>query len=156
MLRKKTFSFLLIILFLFISVDMLFGTEKNFIGSKKCAECHEKEYKIFSKYAKKAHSFKSIKKMRDGLTEIEIESCYDCHTTGYKKPGGFVSESSTPDLKNAGCEVCHGPGSLHIETEDPDDIIGGDRMTMKMCEKCHSSDRISAFGFKPMLYGGAH
>ncbi|MBW1707789.1 MAG: cytochrome c family protein [Deltaproteobacteria bacterium] len=128
--------------------------DKTYVGSKACMECHETEYKKFSKYAKKSHSFNSIMKMKKGLTNEEVKKCFKCHTTGYGKDSGFKSESETPHLKNAGCEVCHGPGSLHAETEDSEDIIG--HLTQEICETCHNSKRVEAFHYKPMIYGGAH
>jgi len=128
--------------------------EKTYVGSKACMECHETEYENFSKYAKKSHSFKSIMTMKKGLTNEEIKKCFKCHTTGYGEYGGFKSEAETPYLKNAGCEVCHGPGSLHAETEDSEDIIG--HLTQEVCETCHNSKRVEAFRYKPLIYGGAH
>ncbi|MBW1795604.1 MAG: cytochrome C [Deltaproteobacteria bacterium] len=126
----------------------------GYVGSDACQDCHETEYENFKTYAKKAHSYESIKVMKKGLTEAEFRKCFECHTTGYKKPGGFRSEQETPNLKNAGCEVCHGPGSLHVETGEPEDIIGS--MTAKDCEVCHSAERVGAFHYKPLIHGGAH
>ncbi len=126
---------------------------RTYVGSKACAQCHETEYANFSRYAKKAHSFDSVAKMADKLTPSELAQCYKCHTTGYGKPGGFVSPQQTPHLKNAGCEVCHGPGSMHVESEDPEDL---DTVSMDGCKSCHDTSRVAEFGFKPMLYGGAH
>ncbi len=132
------------------------GEEDRFVGSQACMECHEYEYKNFQQYAKKAHSFEAIEKMRHGLTQEELTGCYGCHTTGYGKPGGFVSEEKTPEMKNAGCEVCHGPGGRHVESADPADILGSGRMDVSQCGQCHNSERVDAFDFKPMLHGGAH
>lgn len=128
--------------------------QKTYVGSETCMQCHEAEYENFTRYAKKAASYGSIAKMEKGLTKAEIKGCYACHTTGYGQPGGFVSTQETPHLKNAGCEVCHGPGSLHVETEDSDNIKAD--LDMKDCLVCHNSARIDSFKFKPMLHGGAH
>ncbi len=128
--------------------------QPTYVGSDQCKSCHEKEYSSFQKNAKKAHSYDSIAVMKKGLTDTEFEMCFECHTTGYKKPGGFRSERETPNLKEAGCEVCHGPGSVHAETGDPGDIKG--KLTSKDCEVCHNSERVGAFKYKPMVYGGAH
>ncbi len=125
-----------------------------YVGSDACQDCHETEYENFQAYAKKAHSYETIKVMKKGLTEAEFHRCFECHTTGYKKPGGFRSEQETPNLKNAGCEVCHGPGSLHVETGEPEDIMGS--LTAKDCDTCHSSERVEAFDYKPLIHGGAH
>jgi len=88
------------------------------------------------------------------LTEEEIKGCYYCHTTGYGKQGGFVSPEKTPHLKNAGCEVCHGPGDVHIKTTDASHIKG--TLTTEDCEACHISERVRAFRYKPLIHGGAH
>lgn len=131
-----------------------FAADNVYIGSEACKECHDKEYSTYITYAKKAKSFASIKKMEKKLTQAEYKACFECHTTGYGEPGGFVSEEKTPTLKNAGCEVCHGPGGLHAESEDPDLIVRD--VSMENCNTCHSNDRIEAFDFKPLLFGGAH
>ena len=128
--------------------------DATYVGTETCKECHEAEYDNFKAYAKKATSYESVKKMKKGLTSEEIKECYTCHTTGYGQPGGFVSIEKTPHLQDAGCEVCHGPGSNHIESEDPDDIIA--ELEAENCKTCHNANRVEAFNFKPMLYGGAH
>ncbi len=126
----------------------------RYVGYIACKNCHEKEYNNFINFAKKSKSFESIERVKKGLTGEEIKGCYFCHTTGYGKPGGFVSIERTPELKNAGCEVCHGPGELHVKTKDPRYIIR--KMTMKDCESCHISERVRAFRYKPLIHGGAH
>ena len=128
--------------------------EALFVGSSKCKECHEEQYESYQKYSRKAHSFGSIKKMQPKLTKAEYEKCFECHTTGHGKPGGFVSESRTPLLKNAGCETCHGPGSLHVESQDPGDIKS--QLTAEDCTACHNEERVGAFRFRPLVYGGGH
>ncbi|MDY6949893.1 MAG: cytochrome c family protein [Thermodesulfobacteriota bacterium] len=125
-----------------------------YVGSKACEDCHEVEYGNFVKYAKKAHSYESILTMKKGLTEDEFRKCFECHTTGFGKPAGFRSQQETPHLKDAGCEVCHGPGDVHVESGDPEDIKGS--LTAKDCESCHNAERVAAFDYKPLVYGGAH
>lgn len=138
--------------------SLSFAETKNiiskYVGSDACKGCHDKEYENFMTYARKSRSFESIERVRKGLTEEEIKGCYVCHTTGYGKPGGFISLEKTPQLKNAGCEVCHGPGELHVKANSPKYIKR--RMTMKDCEACHISERVKAFRYKPMIHGGAH
>ena len=150
----KNAVFILVFSFLFCLAVTGFAQDKTYVGTEACKDCHEQEYSNFKKYAKKAHSFASIKKMEKKLTRDEYESCFECHTTGYGRPGGFVSEEKTPELMDAGCEVCHGPGSLHVESEDPEEIES--RVSMENCNSCHNQERIEAFDFKPLLFGGAH
>jgi Cytochrome c554 and c-prime len=125
-----------------------------YVGSETCQGCHEAQYDSFMANSKKTKSYGSIQKMQKKLTPVEFKECFKCHTTGYGEPGGFTSTEATPGLKNSGCEVCHGPGSLHAESGDPVDLAI--KVSLQVCSKCHSSDRVAAFGFKPILYAGAH
>ena len=134
------------------------GSEQNgqltYVGSLACRDCHPDEYANFITYAKKSTSFQSVEKQMRHLTPDEIKQCYPCHTTGYGQPGGFISLEETPHLKNAGCEVCHGPGAEHSRTTTPETIISN--MSKKDCEICHISERVKAFKYKPLIHGGAH
>jgi len=126
-----------------------------YVGSKACQACHAKEYESFSKYSKKAHSSQSIKIMAQKLSPEELRGCFACHTTGYGQPGGFVSFEATPDLANAGCEVCHGPGAAHADGGGDPSLIKS-KLAMSECERCHNAERVQTFNFKPMLFAGAH
>ncbi|MFW5490606.1 MAG: cytochrome c family protein [Desulfovibrio sp.] len=141
---------------LFVSGGHSSGAEeRSYVGNKACAECHEAEYKNYSKFSKKATSSKSVLAMASDLTKDELAGCYGCHATGYGQPGGFVSFEQTPEMGNAGCEVCHGPGSAHVESGGDPELIKG-TLTMQDCETCHNASRVASFNFKPLLYGGAH
>lgn len=129
--------------------------ENSYVGTTACKDCHEEQYENFTKFAKKAHSDRSVKVMASDLTEAELQSCYGCHSTGYGQPGGFVSYEKTPHLADAGCEVCHGPGYEHVESGGDTELIKG-KLTMDDCVGCHNEERVKAFNFKPLLYGGAH
>lgn len=145
---------LLFLSFPVVSLAVTSPAEIIYVGSDACMECHPTEFANFVSYAKKSHSFQSIERLQKGLTENEIEQCYSCHTTGYGKPGGFVSLEETPHLKNAGCEVCHGPGAVHVQRQDKTSIKM--HLTKEDCEECHISERVKAFRFKPLIHGGAH
>lgn len=130
------------------------AADKVYIGSETCAECHDAQYASYASHSKKAHSYASVSVMRKGLTDAEYRECLHCHATGYGQPGGFVSEEATPHLQNLGCESCHGPGSMHANSGDPDDIEGD--LSPEDCERCHNPERVANFKFKPLLFGGAH
>ncbi|MBU0517240.1 MAG: cytochrome c family protein [Proteobacteria bacterium] len=126
----------------------------RYVGSKKCASCHEENYGRYVKYSKKSRSYRSIRRMQRGLTAAERRDCYRCHTTAYGLPGGFVSLAETPHQQNVGCEACHGPGSRHVKSEDKKDITR--QVPNQRCKSCHVSARIKAFHHVPLTYGGAH
>jgi len=125
-----------------------------YVGSEACAPCHEEEYESFRQYAKKSNSYRSIERLEKGLSTEDLRKCYSCHTTGYGRPGGFVSVEATPGLKNAGCEVCHGPGERHVQTGGAGFIKR--RLTKEDCEVCHTSERVRAFRYRPLIHGGGH
>ncbi|MDQ7032330.1 MAG: cytochrome c family protein [Desulfonauticus sp.] len=126
----------------------------EYVGSKKCGECHETEYKNFITYSKKAKSYEHIKKMFPKLTPAEKEQCFRCHTTAYKR-GGFISYAKTPHLSDVGCETCHGPGRKHVESGGDPEFIRL-KPSLKQCAKCHNTERVRDFRFRPLLYGGVH
>jgi mono/diheme cytochrome c family protein len=132
------------------------SAEENaeYIGSVNCEQCHAEQYGQFQKYSKKAHSWQGVSKMLPDLTPQEQADCFTCHTTGYKKPGGFVSYEKTPNLADVGCETCHGPGSLHADSGDTDFIKK--KPEVEECSVCHNADRIQNFNFKPLVYSGGH
>ncbi|WP_028844765.1 cytochrome c family protein [Thermodesulfovibrio thiophilus] len=143
--------------FLIISIFILFYPViafSEYVGTEVCKNCHLTEYENFKKYSRMSRSFEAIEKMKHKITSEELKSCLQCHTTGYGKKGGFVSIEITPHLQHTGCEVCHGPGKKHVETRDPRFIRK--KLTLQICESCHTEERIRAFRFKPLLHGGAH
>lgn len=143
---------------LFVAVGMTNVGRTNsgqYIGSEACADCHELEYNNYKKFSKKAHSGDSVKLMSGDLTREELEECFTCHMTGFGKPGGFVGFAETPEMADAGCETCHGPGYDHVENDGDPDLIKG-KLAIEDCEFCHNPERVAAFDFKPLLFGGAH
>lgn len=141
-------------LLLFLAPEARTQTAR-YVGSAACADCHEQEYRNYTKFSKKAHSGESVRVMAKDLTKAELQECYACHATGAGRPGGFVSPEKTPELANAGCEVCHGPGGAHVESGGDPAFIKAN-LDIKDCETCHNPERVASFGFKPMLFGGAH
>lgn len=141
---------LIILLFVFSP----FVAFSEYVGSESCKSCHFRQYENFSKYSRMFRSFEAVEKMKNKINQMELKNCYQCHTTGYGEKGGFISPEQTPHLKNTGCEVCHGPGKKHVQTKDPKYIKR--KISLQTCEPCHTEERIRAFRFKPLLYGGAH
>ncbi|MDL2316984.1 cytochrome c family protein, partial [Desulfovibrio sp. OttesenSCG-928-A18] len=121
---------------------------RAYVGAQACESCHEEQYASFMKNSHKARSWKSLEKMLPKLTEAEKKECYVCHTTGYGKPGGFVSLRETPEKANLSCETCHGPGSAHAESGDSADIQR--KPDLNSCLRCHNAERTQNFNFKLM------
>ena len=124
----------------------------QYTGSMSCKGCHEYEYEKWSTKSH-AHAYQTL--IREG-SEVDPE-CVLCHVVGLKYEGGFVSQQSldlealdrqTPDLKDVGCEVCHGPGSEHIKS------LGRTKTTgPKMsCTDCHTPENSGNYAGNEELY----
>jgi hypothetical protein len=83
----------------------------EYVGSRSCRVCHQYEYDMWSG---KKHA-KAWKTLVDIGSDADPE-CVVCHVVGLKYEGGFISAPKTPELRDVGCEECHGPGSRHTET----------------------------------------
>ena len=154
--RKKLILFAcLVSLFFLVSLTGAQEPSASFTGNEPCGECHPDQIESYDKYSKKRHSGQSVRRMAGELTEAEVKSCFGCHTTGYMKPGGFVSFETTPEMADLGCETCHGPGSEHVDSGGDPELIKG-KLAVEDCEICHNAERVNNFNFKPLLFGGAH
>ncbi len=92
--------------------------------------------------------------------------CVRCHAAGFDEPGGSnlwslaQAKSETPksgpalgpapDLRGVQCEVCHGPGSLHVKapSKNPVPIKSP---TQERCLSCHTKEHSDTFDFVPYL-----
>ncbi len=78
---------------------------------------------------------------------VGSETCSGCHediSTGLKKTAhGFLETSKKRGWEGKACESCHGPGSVHAETNSADDIRSPKNMTAaaidEMCLSCHKN-----------------
>jgi len=80
-----------------------------------------------------------------GAIYVGNESCSDCHDNTEDFQGtihGRIADFEVVGL-NKGCESCHGPGSIHVESEDPADILNLKNMpkgqVSAVCLECHTS-----------------
>jgi len=108
----------------------------HYVGSEKCASCHDYEY---SRWKTKAHAAAFA-------TLVEVGSdrdpeCVICHVVGMDRTSGFVSAEETPEMKDVGCENCHGPGSEHVRTWGVEATV-----EPKMsCLDCHTPEHSSGY-----------
>jgi predicted CXXCH cytochrome family protein len=72
------------------------------------------------------------------------ETCASCHSDkaeafGASPHAAFVAHAGLP-LEKRGCEGCHGPGSFHLDDENPENIafrIMSPEESSKACLRCH-------------------
>ena len=126
----------------------------RYVGSGRCAECHEEIYDDWTNTAH-AYALETLVKRRYHWDP----ECVRCHVVGFERlndgrwtraSSAFVDPERTPYLAGVGCESCHGPGAAHLE--DPtDEGVFGEGGTMRrnpsrrVCETCHDVENSHAF-----------
>ncbi|MBI5492639.1 MAG: cytochrome c family protein [Deltaproteobacteria bacterium] len=124
---KKTVLAVTFALAAFLSTDAGLAARKpSYEGYKKCGGCHKSQKDSWLKTShgdafdmlkpKEKAKEKKKAKLDPDKDYTSDEKCVGCHTTGYKRLGGYsesVPENKAQYLINVGCEVCHGPGSLY-------------------------------------------
>jgi hypothetical protein len=118
------------------------GEEATFLGAKKCKKCHMKVYKAWEATGH-ATAMKSL-----GDSAKAKAECVGCHTTGYKKTGGFEAVDKSADLAFVGCEACHGAGSAHVKASSETRKTTTSRPTEKVCTACHTEKWTPKFKFE--------
>ena len=107
----------------------------KYVGSENCHSCHGYEH---DKWATKAHAHAYEKLVRVG-SQYDPE-CVGCHVVGFGYESGFITEASAKDLRNVGCEVCHGPGSDHAKAVTTGRLDTGMAQPQSKCIDCHTPD----------------
>ena len=121
MLKINHYTLFTLLLIMFVTGIAGITNGAEYVGVKNCKICHIQQNKSWQKTGM-ATSFESLKpgikaeeKKKAGIDPDKDytadPNCLKCHTTGYGKPGGFISLAETPKLINVQCEVCHGAGS---------------------------------------------
>ncbi|MFO0925433.1 MAG: multiheme c-type cytochrome [Gemmataceae bacterium] len=131
------------------------GLDKNvpvsYVGSETCKKCHKKSYEIWKK-TPHSHAYQTLADATAPSNRQFDPECIVCHTIGFGQQSGFVTEARTPQLKNVGCESCHGPASMHVA--NPNDPEWQKRINPwkylpatsrtaaidQFCQKCHDID----------------
>lgn len=122
----------------------------EYLGSKSCdlAPCHKYEYKIWSKESPHNHAYQTLVKIG---SQYDPE-CVVCHVVGLNYETGFVSEKSQKDLRDVGCEVCHGPGSKHMAAVLMKKTDSRTDEPKSKCIDCHTTEHSPEFEANEQLY----
>lgn len=110
----------------------------KYIGTMKCAPCHQREYAIW----KKTPHAQALKTLETTGNDRDPE-CVGCHVVGLDAVSGFRDRKLTAQLADVGCESCHGPGHAHSQNVTRPYGKAGEAS----CMKCHVSDHSPGFNF---------
>jgi len=108
----------------------------SYVLSETCKSCHEEAYRVWQE-TKHASAFRILEERHQDYNP----ACVGCHTTGFRRPTGFVNANSTPRLMNVQCEACHGPGKGHPEPTGK----GYGKAGLDTCRVCHTADNSPNF-----------
>jgi hypothetical protein len=126
----------------------------GYIGAQACLACHV-AVKPF--WAQNLHAKAWEPLVKAGKTK-DLD-CVPCHVTGFLQPGGSAL-GKLDGLTGAGCESCHGPGSLHAAA--PKKGAGSQIVrspAADACALCHTpehSPRFAFDAFRPRLMVPGH
>ncbi len=112
-----------------------------YAGSKACGQCHEKFYNNWRR-SRHGRAFQTLvnKKQQNNI------ECLPCHVTGIKPDNGVMALSLPANLRNVGCESCHGPGKIHAN--DPDKKVFLSRPARETCITCHNDEHDDFFHYE--------
>lgn len=125
--------------------------DRRLVGPEKCRQCHEKQY---FRWQKTAHATALASLVRE-QQQFNMR-CLSCHVTR-EMPAAPEQQPSRQnlltlpeELRKVGCESCHGPGSVHIDSGGQ--TPGGFRpVTERTCGECHTAEMDEHFDYRDKL-----
>jgi hypothetical protein len=109
-------------------------TVAGYVGTEQCLACHPGAAAAW-KASAHAHAFATL----TGRKAEADPKCIGCHTVGFGKASGYRREFGAAKLVEAGCESCHGPGSLHVRQREGDASVNFTFRPLGAgdCMRCH-------------------
>lgn len=105
--------------------------ESSYVGVDVCTNCHLEERAVWDKTG---HS-SAYETLSTQHKEFNLD-CVSCHVTGYEKPGGSTV-THVEKFTDVQCEVCHGPGSQHVENPAAEGVIRAAPSRSLCASSCH-------------------
>jgi hypothetical protein len=123
--------------------------QPRFTGVRACVKCHKPAVE-FWKHTVHAEAWRSLV----AVDKQYHYGCIGCHVTGWDKAGGSnLGTVEKRGLVDVQCEVCHGPGSKHVEEaglEEPKSLVR--RPPDSFCaDTCHTHEHSDTFTLVPYL-----
>jgi hypothetical protein len=112
--------------------------QASYVGIEACTACHAAPRAVWNGTVH-AHAYSTLSTQ---FKQFNLE-CVGCHVTGYEKPGGSTV-THVDKLEDVQCEVCHGPGSRHVQNPaDRSRIVG--HPDPSRCLDCHHPPHVEGF-----------
>jgi len=118
----------------------------GYAGMEECSFCHKEAVEFW----KKTVHQKAWETLVEAGKELDYD-CVKCHVTGWEQPGG-ANLAFNESLRDIQCEVCHGPGSLHVAADGKEKKSSLVRATPEdVCIRCHNKEHSDTFDYKAYL-----
>ena len=116
---------------------------ENYAGSTACQSCHTPQFKKW-RDTRHASAYATLESKRQQFNS----QCLPCHVTGAFGLSGEMTLKLADDLRQVGCETCHGPAKQHAA--QPRSAKPG-QPTKETCLRCHTGDHDDNFIFSEDL-----
>ena len=120
--------------------------ETPFVGWRACEKCHKPQTEFWERTDHSA----AYQTLVEAEQQFNLD-CVGCHVTA-KYETIKISDNDADlltlpsELKQVGCEICHGPGRFHAASRDPKSISR--RPAASVCLRCHTPERDEKFNYK--------
>jgi len=111
--------------------------QSHYVGVEVCSTCHKSEREFWNLTQHSA----AYATLSSAHKEFNLD-CVSCHVTGYDRPGGSTVVH-VEKLSNVQCEVCHGPGSRHVDTPLDEKSIAMPEQSL-CAAQCHHEPHVKA------------
>lgn len=115
----------------------------SYVGSTACKTCHEAQW-VQWKQTRHAGAYRTLLAAHRHF----VPECVQCHVVALNREGGFSQHDQRDELQGVGCEVCHGPGSVHVASPAAANI--GRSPDVSTCTVCHYGKHDPAFSADKM------
>ncbi len=114
---------------------------KKYSGWRSCGKCHPK---ILAAWQQTRHAT-AYETLVIKKRQFNIDCLY-CHVTGVRKDQAVDALSVDIDLREVGCEACHGSGKKHIR--DPEHNKLEAKPAESLCITCHTVEHDGSFSYE--------
>ena len=112
--------------------------ESKYVGTQECRTCHSAQWEQWQT-TRHADAYTTLLDAH----RHQFSKCVKCHVAGLNRDSGFSILEPDRSLANVQCEICHGPGSSHIERPSSETVR---RLpSERTCLECHNTDHDDDF-----------
>jgi len=109
-----------------------------YTGYAACRNCHRQQTDQWLSTAH-ARAFTTL----TARSQDYNPECIPCHTTGFSYTGGFIMPDLTSEMEGVQCEMCHGAGGEHANSES----VPYGTTSQATCMLCHTPERSPQFDY---------